>query len=206
MGETQIDQETRDRAAAFEHRYGATAIEKLNGEAPYDRELVERTNQLLQQAGDRAVESRNAQNEQRQEYRESAAHHGSWIPGGATEAQREELRGDYQRRQEWNGLIEGGSVSPQAQERSFQDLKPPAELTKREIVTEARELHARFSGMIERFENMQPGPERTQLREEMKPLVTRENELREEYTGRVKAEVNREVSQDHVPEQIGYAR
>jgi hypothetical protein len=41
----------------------------------------------------------------------------------------------------------------------------------------------------------------------MKPLVTRENELREEYTGRVKAEVSREVSQDRVPEvSMGYGR
>ena len=80
-------------------------------------------------------------------------------------------------------------------------------MTKQEIVTEARELHAHFSEMMSRFETMQPGPERAQLREEMKPLAIRENELREEYTGRVKAEVSREVSQDRVPEQsIGYGR
>ena len=123
------------------------------------------------------------------------------------EPQRQEWRADWERRQEWNGLIEGGSVSTNPQERSIQDLKPPNELTKQEIVTEARELHAHFSEMMSRFETMQSGPERAQLRDEMKPLVTRENELREEYTGRVKAEVSREVSQDRVPEvSMGYGR
>ena len=86
-------------------------------------------------------------------------------------------------------------------------LKRPTELTKQEIVTEARELHARLSEMMTRYETMQPGADRAQLRDEMKPLAVRENELREEYTGRVKAEVTREVSQDRVPEQsIGYGR
>ena len=123
------------------------------------------------------------------------------------EPQRQEWRGDWERRQEWNGLIEGGSVSTNPQEQSIQDLKPPSELTRSEIVTEARELHAHFSEMISRFDTMPPGPERTQLRDEMKPLVSRENELREEYTGRVKAEVSREVSQDRLPEvSMGYGR
>jgi hypothetical protein len=81
-------------------------------------------------------------------------------------------------------------------------------MTKPEIVTEAREIHAHFTQLMERFEGTPSGPERSQLREEMKPLVIRENELREEYTGRMKAEMNPvELSQDRVPEQsIGYAR
>jgi hypothetical protein len=174
----------------------------------YDTELVDRTNELLQRAGDRAVENRAVEQQQRQEYREAAAYRGGWVPGGATEEQRQELRGDYERRQQWNGLIEGGTVSASAPERSVQDLKPPAEMTKPEIVTEAREIHAHFTQLMERFEGTPSGPERSQLREEMKPLVIRENELREEYTGRMKAEMNPvELSQDRVPEQsIGYAR
>ena len=73
-------------------------------------------------------------------------------------------------------------------------------MTKQEIVAEARELHAQFSDKMSRWEQMSPGPQKTELREEMKPLVTRENELRDEYTGRVKAEVSREVGHDQVPE------
>ena len=124
-----------------------------------------------------------------------------------SDEQRHELRGDWQRRQEWNGLIEGGSVAANPQERSVQDLKPPAEMTNQEIVNEARELHAEFSAKMARWEGMPAGPEKTELREEMKPLAIRENELRQEYTGRVKAEVTREVSQDQVPEMsVGYGR
>ena len=88
----------------------------------------------------------------------------------------------------------------------MQDLKPPAEMTKAEIVTEAREIHAHFAQLMERFEQTPPGAQREEIREEMKPLVTRENELREEYTGRAKAEMSpAELSQDRVPQQsIGY--
>jgi len=137
------------------------------------------TNEFIARAGDQAVAER-----------------------AADIAQRQEWRGDYERRQEWNGLIEGGSVSANGQERSVQDLKPPAELTKQEIVTEARDLHAHFQQLLGRFDQA-PAGQRAEIREEMKPLVTRENELREEYTGRLKAE----LSQDRVPEQnIGYGR
>jgi len=174
----------------------------------YEAELVDRTNQLLQRAGDQAVEDRAVERQQRQEYRESAAYHGGWVPGGASEEQRQELRGDYERRQQWNGLIESGTASANASARSIEDMKPPAEMTEPEIVTEARDIHAHFTQLMERFEGTPSGPERSQIREEMKPLVIRENELREEYTGRVKAEMSPvELSQDRVPEQsIGYAR
>ena len=68
-------------------------------------------------------------------------------------------------------------------------------------------MHARFSGMMERWDEMPAGRQRDELREEMKPLVLRENELREEYTGRMKAaEISRDL-EDRVPEQsIGYGR
>jgi hypothetical protein len=196
------EQELRERAAAFDQRFGSNAAELLNGKPGVDRELIDRTNEFLHRAGDRAAQDRVVEQIERQEYRERAAVSGGWVPGGASDEQRQELRADYQRRQDWNGLIEGGSVSASAQERSLQDLKPPAELTKREIVTEARELHAHFQQLMERFEQA-PAGQKAEIRDEMKPLVTRENELREEYTGRVKAE----ISQDRVPEQsIGFGR
>jgi hypothetical protein len=167
-----------------------------------DRELVDRTNDMLQRAGDRAEQDRTIEQRNTQEFREQAAVSGGWMPGGATDAQREELHGDWQRRQEWNGMIEGGSVAANAPERSVQDLKPPAEMTKPEIVTEAREIHAHFVQLMERFESTPAGSQREEIRQEMKPLVTRENELREEYTGRVKAEMSpAELSQDRVPQQ-----
>jgi hypothetical protein len=195
------EKEIREKAAAFDQRFGNNALELLN-ERPIDAALIESTNQMLRRAAEHAVEDRATEQRQRQEYREAAAVSGGWVPGGASDEQRQELRADYQRRQEWNGLIEGGSVSANGQERSVQDLKPPTDLTKTEIVTEARDLHAHFQQLMERFEQSS-GADRLQIREEMKPLVTRENELREEYTGRVKAE----LSQDRVPEQsIGYGR
>jgi hypothetical protein len=232
------------------------AIEQ-NGRLEYtehDAELVERTNQLLQRAIVRALEDRAAEQQQRQEYRESAAYHGGWVPGGATDAQRDELRGDYQRRQEWNGLIKDAPETPYGRytdkeiaaergtlEKEFLSLKDasssraqeiadnlgaiseeeqyrngikearhkaPAEMTKPEIVTEARELHAHFQQLMDRFEQAPAGPQRMELREEMKPLVTRENELRDEYTGRVKAEMSvSQFGQDRIPEiSVGYGR
>jgi len=168
------EQELKEKSAAFDQRFGENAVGR-----PIDVELIKSTNEFLERAGDRAVAER-----------------------AADLAQRQEWRGDYERRQEWNGLIEGGKVSANAQERSLQDLKPPAELTKQEIVGEARELHAHFQQLMERFDQA-PAAQRAEIRDEMKPVVIRENELREEYTGRVKAE----MSQDRVPEQsIGYGR
>jgi hypothetical protein len=143
--------------------------------------LIERTKQLMDRAGERAVVERAAEQVQQQQWR--AAH---------------------ERRQEWNAAIEGGGVSANPEERSF---KSPADLTKPEILTEAREIHAYFTQLLDRFEQA-AGPERAQLREEMKPLVTRENELREEYTERVQAEMSpSQLSQEVGAEQsIGYGR
>ena len=201
------EQDIRERAAAFDQQFGNNAVGFLNRKPAYDVDLVERTNQMLHRAGDRVESDRAIERIEQQEIRERFAAGGGWVPGNPTEAQRQQYRSDYERRQEWNGLIESGTVTANPQERSIQDLKPPAEMTKAEIVLEARELHAHFSDLATRFEQMAPGPEKTQIRDEMKPLVMRENELREEYTGRVKAEVSREVSQDRVPEvSIGYGR
>jgi hypothetical protein len=201
------EQELRERAAAFDQRFGNNAYELLNGRPSIDPAEIQRTNEFIERAGDRAVEERTVQQQQTQETRERAAVSVGWVPGGATDAQRDELRADWQRRQEWNATIEGGSVPANAPERGIETLRPPAEMTKPEIVTEARDIHAQFVQMMERYEQTS-GTERSQLREEMKPLVTRENELREKYTGRVKVEMSpNQLSQDQVPEQsIGYGR
>jgi hypothetical protein len=197
------EEELREKSAAFDQRFGNSAAELLNGGRPVDRELIDSTNEFLRRAADRAGLDRALELQERQQFREAAAVHGGWVPGGATEEQRQELRADYQQREEWNGIIEGGSVAAKAPERSIQDVKPPSEMTKPEIVAEARDLHAHFKELMQRFEQTPAGPERSHLRDEMKPLVLRENELREEYTGRVKAE----MTQDRVPEQsIGYGR
>lgn len=83
-----------------------------------------------------------------------------------------------------------------AQERTVQDLKPVAQLSNREIIAEARDLHAHFRQLAERYAQAQV-TQRAEIREEMQPLVNRERELREEFTGRV----NPELSRDRVPEQ-----
>jgi hypothetical protein len=67
-------------------------------------------------------------------------------------------------------------------------------------VGEVRELHAHFQDLNKQYEQ-QPA-RRAEIREEMQPVVNRERELRQEYSGRI----NPEISQDRVPEQrgIGY--
>ena len=70
-----------------------------------------------------------------------------------------------------------------------------------EIVAEAREIHATFKQLSDRFEQA-PVDQRAEIREEMEPLVHREQELRQEAAGRLKPEWSR----DRVPEQLGYSR
>jgi hypothetical protein len=78
--------------------------------------------------------------------------------------------------------------------------KPAPEMTNKEIVLEARELHSQFHQLAQRFEQA-PANQKAEIREEMTPLVNRENELRQEFTGRL----NPEIKQDRVPEpQISY--
>jgi hypothetical protein len=99
-------------------------------------------------------------------------------------------------------LVQISHAEGPRRERTVQNLKPVAQLTNQEIVAETRELHAQFRQLAERYEQA-PGSQRAELREEMQPLVNREQELRQEYTGRV----NPELSQDRVPEQqIGFSR
>ena len=81
-------------------------------------------------------------------------------------------------------------------DRSQQNgVKPAAQLTNQEIVAEARALHTHFQALSERFEKAPPS-QRTEIREEMAPVVDRERELRREFTGRV----NPELTRDRVPE------
>jgi hypothetical protein len=83
-----------------------------------------------------------------------------------------------------------------------QKLRPVNQLTNVEIVVEARELHSQFKQLSEQY-NQAPAPQRAHLREEMEPLVNRERELRQEYTGRATPELSR----DRVPEQqIAFGR
>jgi hypothetical protein len=80
-------------------------------------------------------------------------------------------------------------------------LKPVGQLTNQEIVGEARELHAHFEQLSERYEQARPA-QRAELREEMQPLVNRERALRQEYTGRT----TQGLALDRAPEDISYAR
>lgn len=83
-------------------------------------------------------------------------------------------------------------------------IKPVAELSKAEIVTEAMELHAQFKNLSERYQQA-PASQRAEIREEMQPVVNRERELRSEYGGRQAIE----VTQDRVPQpkvEVGYGR
>ena len=81
-----------------------------------------------------------------------------------------------------------------------QEVKPASQLSTPEIVAEARELHAHFNDLKERFEQA-PATQRSEIREEMQPLVNRERELRQEYTGRL----GPELTQDRVPD-LSYGR
>ena len=83
-----------------------------------------------------------------------------------------------------------------------QNLKPASQLTNEQISAESRELHSRYERLMERYEQA-PASQRAEIREEIKPVVNRERELRQEFTGRT----NPELTQDRVPsQQIGYSR
>jgi hypothetical protein len=82
-----------------------------------------------------------------------------------------------------------------------QTLKPVGQLSNQEIVGEARELHARFERLSEQYNEASAG-QRPEIRDEMQPLVNRERELRQEYTGRT----IQELALDRAPEEISYAR
>jgi DNA-binding transcriptional MerR regulator len=82
------------------------------------------------------------------------------------------------------------------------NLKPAAQLTNEQITAESRDLHSRYERLMERYEKA-PASQRAEIRQEIEPVVNRERELRQEYTGRT----NPELTQDRVPsQQIGYSR
>ena len=62
-----------------------------------------------------------------------------------------------------------------------------------------------FEQLKEKYEQA-PANQRAEIREEMAPVVNRENELRQEYTERVGADMKPEIKLDRVPQtQISYS-
>ncbi len=101
----------------------------------------------------------------------------------------------------------GVGVDADMRERTTERTQAPAnQLSNAEIVSEVHGLHAQFEQLSERY-NSAPASEREQLRGEMKPVVERENSLREAYAGRATQEVNQEVNRDRAHEaEIGFSR
>ena len=64
------EQELREKADGFDQRFGNSAVELLNREAPVSRELVDSTKNLMQRAGDHAETERVFEQRERQEFRE----------------------------------------------------------------------------------------------------------------------------------------
>jgi len=94
-----------------------------------------------------------------------------------------DVRLDHERRREWDALIEGGSATAgvvDAADGASSALLPVSELTRDEAVVEARDIHARLEELSNRLDGVE-GEERLKLRDEMKPLALRENELRDRY-------------------------
>ena len=87
-----------------------------------------------------------------------------------------DFRLDQERRREWNALLEERAAAPEA----AKELKGLVDMTPQELVDEARQQHAQFLHLHERFEKAETD-ERLQLREQMKPIALRENELRDRY-------------------------
>ncbi len=97
-------------------------------------------------------------------------------PGAAERVTASDFRLDQERRREWNTLLEERAAAPVA----AKELKAVVEMTPQELVDEARHQHAHFMQLHERFEKAE-GDKQLQLREQMKPIALRENELRDRY-------------------------
>jgi predicted nucleic acid-binding Zn-ribbon protein len=81
------------------------------------------------------------------------------------------------------------------------ELKPN-QMSDKALVAEVRELHEKFATLSNEYEQGPPA-RRAEIRNEMKPLVNRERELREEFAGRLSSE----FTQDRVPaQQFGIGR
>ena len=81
------------------------------------------------------------------------------------------------------------------QEQSQQRKKPASEMANAEIVKEIHESHTQFRDLTVRYESSGTPEQKKEIRQQMQPIVDRERELREEYTGRS----NPEVTRDRVP-------
>ena len=145
--------------------YGAAQPEPqqaLEGKT-FDAELVESTNQFLQRAADRADDDR-----------------------------REDLT--RKQKQQWDGLVAGGaglialSARQQTDDQATLNKLPVAELSRDEIITEARGVRARLDDLAAKLDEADEA-ERLKVRDEMKPLAKRENELRDEYFERPREQV-----------------
>lgn len=95
------------------------------------------------------------------------------------------------------GFAERRDLARQLTTVESQIEKPasPAKMSTPELVAEAQGLHQQFERLHERYEQAPPSA-RAEVREEMLPVVQRENELRAEYGSRVAPELSR----DRVPE------
>jgi hypothetical protein len=100
----------------------------------------------------------------------------SGEPGATERVTGPDFRLDQERRREWNALLEERATAPEA----AKELKGLVDMTLQELVDEARQQHAQFLHLHERFEKAETD-ERLQLREQMKPIALRENELRDRY-------------------------
>jgi len=103
--------------------------------------------------------------------------------GAAEQVSPSDVRLDHERRREWDALIEGGSATAgvvDTADGAYSALVPVSQLTRDEVVVEARDIHARLEEMSNRLDGVE-GEERLKLRDEMKPLALRENELRDRY-------------------------
>ena len=87
------------------------------------------------------------------------------------------------------------------EDRTREVLQPASQLSNQEILRETCDLHAHFQQLSDRFEQAPPS-QRAEIRQEMEPLVNREKELRQEYSGRQ----GPEISQDRVPEMVSFRR
>lgn len=86
--------------------------------------------------------------------------------------------------------------------QGWQHRPPASQMDRKEIIAETRTLHEHYEVLAERYQEAPPA-QRAEIREEMKPIVARERELRQEFTGRM----NPELTQDRVPTQeVGLSR
>ena len=85
------------------------------------------------------------------------------------------------------------------QEQNQQQKKPASEMANADIVKEIHESHTQFRDLTLRYETSGTPEQKKEIRQQMQPIVDRERELREEYSGRS----NPELTRDRVPSTSG---